>query len=85
MEDEEEGVLRGELTMMGVTRAIELELELVGMVDDPWGNTRAGFSAEGDIQRKDWGLTWNNTLDSGGLVVGDKIEIELEIEGILRK
>ena len=85
MEDEEDGVLRGELTMMGVTRAIELELELVGMVDDPWGNTRAGFSAEGDIQRKDWGLTWNNTLDSGGLVVGDKIEIELEIEGILRK
>jgi polyisoprenoid-binding protein YceI len=85
MESEDEGTLRGNLTIRDITRPIELELEILGEVTDPWGNTRAGFSAEGEIDRKDWGLTWNKSLDTGGVVVGDDVDIELEIEGILEK
>jgi len=82
MKDEEEGVLYGELTMLGVTKPIKLDLEVSEVIQDPWGNTRVGFTAETKIDRKDWGLTWNKTLDSGGLVVGNDVKITIEIEGI---
>lgn len=80
-----EGVLRGELTMHGVTRVIEMDLEFLGAVTDPWGNEKAGFTATAKINRKDFGLTWSKTLETGGLVVGDEVKITLDIEGTKRK
>ena len=59
--------------------------EFQGRVEDPWGNTRVGFEATGEIDRKDFGMNWSKTLDSGGLMVGNTVKIELEIEGVLRK
>ena len=85
MKDDNEAILTGDLTMLGTTLPVELELEINGVVEDPWGNSRAGFTATGKIDRKEWGLTWNKTLDSGGLVVGDEVTIMLEVEGILKK
>jgi polyisoprenoid-binding protein YceI len=75
-------VLHGELTLHGVTKPVQLDLEFNGTVDDPWGNHRAGFSASGKIDRRDYGITWNNTLDKGGLAVGNDVKIMLEIEAI---
>jgi polyisoprenoid-binding protein YceI len=72
--------LHGDLTIKGVTRAVEFELEFEGVTNDPWGGTRAGFAAETEINRKDWGLTWNAALETGGVVVSDKVKILLEIE-----
>ena len=57
----------------------------MGPIKDPWGNIRAGFSAKGKIDRKDFGLKWNRTLESGGVLVGDEIVLQLEGEGILKK
>jgi len=72
----------GDLTLLGVTKEIILVGSLNGVVNDPWGNTRAGFSGEGTINRKDFGLNWSKTMDSGGLVVGNDVKIKLEIEVI---
>jgi polyisoprenoid-binding protein YceI len=74
--------LRGDLTLHGVTREVALDVESAGQTQDPWGNTRAGFAARASIDRKDFGLTWNQVLEAGGVMVGDKIEIELEIEAV---
>lgn len=81
-QDGEAWMLHGELTLHGVTKPVTLELEYNGTIEDPWGNTRAGFSAEGKIDRRDFGITWNNTLDKGGLAVGNDVTIQLEIEAI---
>ena len=70
----------GDLTIRGNTRNIELRGKFSGEVKDPWGNTKAGFEAKGKINRQDFGLSWNKALDTGGLVVGDEVEIGLEIE-----
>lgn len=72
----------GDLTIRGVTRPVVLAVELGGRVDDPWGGTRMGFSAKTAISRKDFGLTWNVVLEAGGVTVGDKVEIAIEIEAI---
>jgi polyisoprenoid-binding protein YceI len=72
----------GDFTLRGVTKEVTLVGTLNGVTKDPWGNTRAGFSAEGKLNRKDFGMVWNKTLDSGGLVVGDEVQIRLEIECI---
>ncbi|HEY4244640.1 MAG TPA: YceI family protein [Kofleriaceae bacterium] len=72
----------GNLTIHGVTKLVKLEVELSGEVRDPWGGTRRGFSAKGHINRKDFGLAWNAALETGGVVVGEKVEIHLEIEVI---
>jgi polyisoprenoid-binding protein YceI len=74
--------VHGDLTIHGVTRPVTLAVELGGQVKDPWGGTRTGFSAKTQISRKDFGLTWNVALEAGGIVVGDKIEIGLEIEAV---
>lgn len=71
--------LQGELTIKGVTRTVALETELNGVAVDPFGNTRAGLSAETTISRKDFGLTWNAILDAGGVLVSDKVAINLEL------
>ena len=83
--DGDEGTLTGELTLHGVTKPVEFELEYAGMVDDPWGNTRMGFSAETTIDRRDFGLTWSKALETGGLVVDNDVEIELEVELVQAK
>jgi polyisoprenoid-binding protein YceI len=70
----------GELNMHGVTRQVTLHVEETGRVKDPWGNDRIGFSATTTIDRKDFGLTFNQVLDAGGMALGDKVEIAIEIE-----
>lgn len=75
----------GDLTLHGVTKEIALAGRYNGATKDPWGNIRAGFSAEGKLNRKDFGMVWNKTLDSGGLVVGDEVQIRLEVECIKAK
>jgi polyisoprenoid-binding protein YceI len=75
----------GDLTLHGVTKEVLLTGRYNGSTKDPWGNTRAGFSAEGKLNRKDFGMIWNKTLDNGGLVVGDEVQIRLDIECIKAK
>ena len=72
----------GDLTLRGLTKAVTLNVTFNGVAKDPWGNTRAGFSADGKLNRKDFGMVWNKTLDTGGLVVGDEVLIHLDIECI---
>lgn len=76
----EDWVLTGDLTIKGVTQQVELETEYNGTATDPFGMHRAGFSAHTTISRKDWGLTWNAPLETGGLLLSDKIKLELEAE-----
>jgi polyisoprenoid-binding protein YceI len=73
-------VLTGDLTLAGKTRSVDFDLTFDGVQKDPWGGTRAGFTAEAEVSRKDWELTWNVTLETGGVLVGDKVKIELDIE-----
>ena len=70
--------LTGDLTIRGVTKPVDLEVEFTGVAVDPFGATRAGFSAETDISRKEFGLTWNAALEAGGLLVSDKVKINVE-------
>ncbi len=83
--DGEDFIIVGDLTINGVTKQVELDAEYGGKAQDPMGNERTAFTAETKIDRKDFGITWNKTLDSGGLVVGDDVRIELEVEGIRKK
>lgn len=76
-------VVEGELGLHGVTRPVELAVEVNGFGPDPFGGTRAGFSATGTINRRDFGIDITMPLDGGGVVVGDKIQIVLEIEAVL--
>lgn len=75
----------GELTLLGVTKEVTLAGKFNGVTKDPWGNIRAGFMAEGKINRKDFGMNWDKTLDNGGLVVGNEVQIKLDIECIKAK
>ena len=75
----------GNLTLRGVTKEVTLIGTLNGITKDPWGNTRAGFTADGTLNRKDFGMIWNKALDTGGLVVGDEVQIHLDIECIKAK
>jgi len=75
----------GDLTMRGVTKEIQLPFTFAGVVTDPWGNTRLGLSASTKLNRQDYGVSWSKSLDSGGLVVSDDVEIAIEIEAIKAK
>jgi len=72
----------GDLTIKGITREVVLRVEQLGQAKDPWGNVRAAFSAKTSIDRKDFGLTWNQVLETGGVMVGDRVGIEAEIEAV---
>ena len=72
----------GDLTIKGITREVILRVEQLGQAKDPWGNLRTAFSAKTSIDRKDFGLTWNQVLETGGVMVGDRVEIEAEIEAV---
>ena len=81
-EEHGDHVLFGDLTIRGVTRQVRFDLEFDGVSPDPWGGTRAAFSATTEINRKDFGLEWNVALETGGVLVGDKVKVELEIEAV---
>jgi polyisoprenoid-binding protein YceI len=70
----------GDMTIRDITREVTLDVEYAGQSKSPWGTTNAGFSASTRINRKDWNLTWNVALETGGLLVGDEIKIDLEME-----
>jgi polyisoprenoid-binding protein YceI len=74
--------LTGDLTVRDQTRPVTLDVELTGTARDPWGNDRVGFEVRGEISRKEWGVTWNAALETGGVMVGDKIKLEIDVEGI---
>lgn len=83
--DGDDFVLDGELSLHGVTKPVSLHLELGGFGPDPYGGTRVGFTATGEINRKDFGIDFNAALETGGLVVADKVTVQLEIEAVLDK
>lgn len=78
-------ILSGSLTMRGVTKQVDILFKYNGTLVDPWGNTRAGFEGNLTVNRLDYGISWSKTLDNGGLVVDDKVNIELLIEAIKKK
>lgn len=82
--DGDDLVVDGELTLHGITRAVPLTVELTGFGPDPYGGTRAGFSATTKINRKDFGINTELPLDGGGVVVGDTIQISLDIQAVLQ-
>jgi len=77
--------LTGDITMHGVTKQVILDVTYGGTVNDPWGNTKAGFKLTGDLNRKDFGLTYGATLEAGGLVVGEEVRLVCRIELIKQK
>lgn len=79
-EDDEDFKLKGILTIKGVSKEVELDVEFGGINKDPWGNEKAGFSVSGKINRKEWGLNWNAALETGGVLVGDEVKLSAEIQ-----
>lgn len=75
----------GDFTLHGVTKPVVLTVTGGDVAKDPWGGTRTGFTATTTINRKDYGISWNKALDNGGVLVGEDVQIELEIEGTLKK
>ena len=72
----------GDLTVRGVTRPVVLDVEFEGVIQDPWGNQRLGFTASGEIDRNDFGVSFNAALETGGFVVGPKVKLEIEAEAV---
>ena len=84
VEPESNGRLRlvGQLTLKGVTRQVAFDVESHGKAADPWGNRRAAFTAKTAIDRRDFGLTWNQVLETGGVMVGERVDIEVDLEAV---
>ncbi|MEO8069487.1 MAG: YceI family protein [Flavobacteriales bacterium] len=72
--------LRGDLTINGITKPITLDVEFGGVMKDPWGNTKAGVSIHGKLDRKQWGLSWNAALEAGGMLLSDEVRIACEVQ-----
>lgn len=72
--------LSGDLTIKGETKFVTLPAEFSGLMTDPWGNTKAALIVNGSINRKDWGLVWNAALETGGVLVGDKVQFDIEVQ-----
>ncbi len=77
-------VLDGELTIRGITKPVKLDLVYGGDVVDPWGSTRAVFNASAEVNREEFGLTWNQALEAGGVMVGKTAKIEIDVEAIIQ-
>ena len=77
-----DATLVGQLTIKGVTKPVTLKVERHGQAKDPWGNERIAFSAKASLDRRDFGLTWNQALETGGVLVGDRVELEVEVEAV---
>ncbi|WP_321313710.1 YceI family protein [Halarcobacter sp.] len=75
----------GKFTMRGVTKDVVFDIEKTGEIVDPWGNKRVGLEIEGKVNRKDYGLNWNKALEAGGVMVGEDVKINVELEGVLAK
>lgn len=84
-EDKENGKMKGNLTIKGVTKPVVLDVEIGGVVKGFKGETRLGFTLSGKIDRKEFGLVWNKTLESGGVIVGDTVKMVVEIESVVKK
>jgi polyisoprenoid-binding protein YceI len=82
--DDENFTLVGDLTIRGITNEVSINVEFLGLSPDPWGNTRAGFEGKGEISRKQWGLEWNAALETGGVLVSDKVKITLDVSAVKR-
>ena len=80
--DDDQYAVSGELTIKDVTRPVTIDFEYAGSAQDPFGNVRVGFEGETTINRKDWGLTWNAALETGGVLVSEKIKLILDISAI---
>lgn len=80
VDDMKKAVLTGDLTIKNITKTVSLDVEFNGMSKSPWGATSVGFSANGKLNRKDWDLTWNQSLETGGVLVGDYVDINIELE-----
>jgi polyisoprenoid-binding protein YceI len=78
--DAQHGRMTGDLTIRDVTREVVLDVEYSGQAKSPWGTTSAGFSAATKINRKDWGLNWNAAIETGGVLVGEEIKVDIELE-----
>lgn len=81
----EEKPLKGKLTMKGVTKDVVLNVKYIGRIKDPWGNERIGFEAKTKINRKDYNITWQKLIETGGVVVSDEVVIKIRGEGVLAK
>ena len=74
------GKLVGDLTIRGISKPITLDVDFGGTAKDPWGNTKLGLSLTGKINRKDWGLNWNSALETGGVLVGEEVKFDIELQ-----
>jgi hypothetical protein len=72
--------IKGVLTVHGISRSVELDVEFAGIIRDPWGNEKAGFSIMGEINRKDFGISWNTPLETGGVLIGEEVQIRVELQ-----
>ena len=79
-----EWALTGDLTIRGVTKPVTFAMSFEGIADDPFGNTKAAFTASGSVDREDWGLTWNVPLETGGVLVSKKLQIDFEVQAVLK-
>ena len=77
--------MTGDLTIKGITKEVVLDTTFEGTQKDPWGGDRVAFTAATKVQRKDWGLTWNVALEAGGVLVGETVEIALDIQAVQQK
>ena len=74
--------MKGDLTIRGVTKPVEFDVEYLGAAIDPWGNTRVGFEGSTTVNRKDWNVSWNAALEAGGVLVSEKVTLEFEIAAV---
>jgi polyisoprenoid-binding protein YceI len=81
-QDGEDLRLTGDVTIHGVTKPITLAVEQLGAAKDPWGNQRLAFAARGSLDRKEFGLGWNQVLEAGGFLVGDKVELSFDVQAV---
>ena len=72
--------ITGDLSIKEVTKSVKFPVEFSGLMKDPWGNTKAGLNIYGKINRKDWGLNWNSALETGGVLVGEEVKLNIELQ-----